>query len=235
MISEATARAAIVLVLLAAVLAPAREARPAEPATAPTLTVTGAGSATARPDTGHIQAGVVTQASTAAQAIRANSEAMTRVLGRLGAAGIRDTDIRTTGLVVMPLRREVRNQRAEIAGYEVTNRVLVKVRDLDRLGVLVDQIVAEGANTLDSIGFSLGDPRPVLDVARERAVADARHRADLYARALGARLGRALKVEEAAPAGPIRPRATMAASAAVPIAPGEEEYSVMVTVTYALE
>lgn len=229
------ARALIVVALLAAVLVGAGEAIADDRAPGAVLTVTGSGSATARPDTAHVQAGVVTQATTAAQAIRANSEAMSRVLRRLAAAGIADTDVRTTGLVVMPLRRDARNQRPEIVGYEVANRVVVRVRALDRLGALVDQIVAEGANALDSIGFSLGDPRPVLDAARERAVADARHRADLYARALGVRLGRAVTVVEAGPAEPIRPRAAMTAAAAVPIAPGEEEYTVTVTVTYALE
>lgn len=233
MIARGASRARIVLVLFAAVLVAPSHASAGE--RTPTLTVTGTGSSTARPDTGHVQAGVVTQSPTAAQAIRANSEAMSRVLARLAALGVRDTDVRTSGLVVMPQRRDGRGERPEIIGYEVTNRVTVTVRNLDRLGALVDQVVGAGANTLAGVGFSLGDPGPVLDVARERAVADARHRAELYARALGVRLGRPLKVEEGAPAGPIRPRATMAASPAVPIAPGEEEYTVTVTVTYALE
>ncbi len=234
MIARTTTRAAVVLVLLAGVLATsAASAEETKPT--PTLTVTGTGSSTARPDTAQIQAGVVTQATTAAAAIRANSDAMKKVLARLVALGVREADVRTSGLVVMPLRRDGRGQRPEITGYEVTNRVSIKVRDVDRLGTLIDQIVADGANTLDGVTFSLGDPGPVLDVARQRAVADARHRAELYARALGVRLGRPLQVHEGEPVIPVRPRAALAAGTAVPIAPGEDEYTVTVTVTYALE
>jgi uncharacterized protein YggE len=119
----------------------------------------------------------------------------------------------------------------------VENRVRLTIRDLGRLGAILDAVVTQGANTVHSIQFSVGDPTSVLDQARRAAVDDAQRQAALYAKAAGVTLGRVLSLreEQAAPPSP-RPMAErmMAAEAAVPMAPGEATFTVRVVVTYEL-
>ena len=202
-----------------------------------TVTVVGTGTVAAAPDLAEITTGVVTQAPTAAQALTANSQAMERLLQGLGALGIAARDIQTTNLSVSPLRRPAREgQPPEITGYEVTNQVRVEVRDLSRLGRVLDQQVGQGANLIYGIHFGRQEPLPLMDEARRRAMADARRRAELYAAAVSLKVGRVVAVQEA---GGVSPRAEMAprlaTAAAVPVAPGEQEIHASVTVTFTLE
>lgn len=202
-----------------------------------TVTVAGTGSVSATPDMAEITTGVVTQAPTAARALAANSQAMERLLQALGALGIVARDIQTTNISVSPLRRQGRDgQSPEITGYEVANQVRVKVRDLARLGGVLDRQVGQGANLVYGIQFGQQEPAPLQDEARRRAMADARRKAELYATAAALKVGRVLAVQEAGAASPrpeMAPRVAM--SAAVPVAPGEQEIQASVTVTFTLE
>ena len=203
-----------------------------------TVTVSGVGTVTAAPDMAEITSGVVTQAPTAAQALGANRQAMEKVLQSLAALGVAARDIQTTNISVSPQRRAVRGEGRppEIVGYEVTNQVRVKVRDLGRLGRVLDEQVTQGANSLYGIRVGLADPAPQLDEARKRAMADARRRADLYAAAASLQTGRVLAVQEAGAAAP-RPEMVgrVMTAGAVPVAPGEQEIQAAVSVTFALE
>lgn len=227
--------ATLAIALVAAACAPM-----ATPDTPPrrisTVTVSGAGIVSAPPDQAEITTGVVTQAPTAAQALAANSQAMERLLQALGGLGIAPRDVQTTNISVSPQRRPGKEGRPlEITGYEVTNQVRVKVRDLARLGRVLDQQVGQGANLVYGIQFGIQEPAPLLDEARKRAMADARAKAELYAAATSTKLGRVLAVQEA---GTVSPRLEMAPrvmSAAVPVAPGEQEIHASVTVTFTLE
>ena len=205
---------------------------------APSIVVVGEGAVSAPPDSAQVRAGVVTEATTAAAAVAANNEAMKRVLKALAAAGVPSKDVQTESLSVQPRYRAGSQGRrqSEIVGYEVSNRVRVTIRELDSLGAVLDDLVRQGVNQLHGIQFSVRDPTRLLDEAREQAVADARRKAELYAQAAGARLGRVLRVEEGRVSrpGPIRVR-SLAAEAAVPVAPGELEFTAQVTVTYAME
>ena len=205
---------------------------------APSITVIGSGAASGPPDTAEVTAGVVTQATTAAQALGQNSAAMEQVLKALAALGIADRDIHTTNVSIVPLRapsQSGRQQPAAVVGYEVTNQVRVRVRNLANLGRLLDTLVSQGANALGGIAFSIADPAPRLEQARIKAIADARQKAQVYAAAAGVKPGRVLFIRDTT-AGLPRPMAARAmASAAVPIAPGEQELEVSVSVTYALE
>ncbi|MFI5328648.1 MAG: SIMPL domain-containing protein, partial [Candidatus Rokuibacteriota bacterium] len=138
----------VVLVVVAlAVAASAPMGHGGHHARASTVTVAGAGTVSAAPDMAEITTGVVTQAPTAAQALAANSQAMERLLQALGTVGVVARYIQTTNISVSPLRRQGRDgQPPEITGYEVTNQVRVKVRDLSRLGRVLDQQVGQGAN-----------------------------------------------------------------------------------------
>jgi uncharacterized protein len=227
--------AALLLALLSAACAPATEPH-AMPRRPPTVTVEGTGTVSAAADQAEITTGVVTQAPTAAQALGTNSQAMERLLQSLGALGIGPRDVQTTNISVSPQRRPPKEGQApEIAGYEVTNQIRIKVRDLARLGRVLDQQVSQGANLVHGIQFGLQEPTPLHDEARKRAMADARRKADLYAAAAGLRVGRVLSVQEAGVRLP-RPEPTLrVSSAAVPVAPGEHEIQASVTVTFTLE
>jgi uncharacterized protein YggE len=205
---------------------------------APSITVVGSGTAAAPPDTAEVTAGVVTQAATAAQALTQNSAAMDRVLKALTGLGIAERDIRTSGVSVMPQRAQPqpgRQQAPAIVGYEVTNQVHVKVRNIAILGQVLDTLVGQGANALGGIAFSVADPAPLLMEARTRAVADARRKAEVYTAAAGVKLGRIIFIRDATPGIPRPMAARMMSTAGVPVAPGEQELEASVSITYGLE
>jgi uncharacterized protein YggE len=209
---------------------------------APSITVVGSGSVSGAPDTAEVTAGVVTQAATASQAMSQNSATMEKVLKALAALGIADRDIHTTNVSIVPQRASPPTGRpapspvpSAVVGYEVTNQVRVRVRNLASLGRLLDTLVSQGANALGGIGFSIADPAPLLEQARSKAIVDARQKAQVYATAAGMKVGRVIFIRDTS-AVPPRPMAgRMMAMAATPIAPGEQELEVSVSVTYALE
>ena len=206
---------------------------------APVLTVVGSGEAAARPDTAEVQAGIVSEATTAREALDANTAAMQALYKTLAAFNIAERDTQTAAFNVSPMyaREERRGQPPRIVAYRVENRVRLTIRALDRLGELLDALVTQGANTIHSIQFRVGNPGPVLDQARQAAVEEARHKATLYARAAGIALGRVLALrEEQAPLPTPLPVAErmVAAEAAVPTAPGEATFTVRVIMTYEL-
>jgi uncharacterized protein len=205
---------------------------------APSITVVGSGSVSGVPDTAEVTAGVVTQAATASQAMSQNSATMAQVLKALAALGIADRDIHTTNVSIVPQRASSQPSRpapSPVVGYEVTNEVRVRVRDLSSLGRLLDTLVSQGANALRGIGFSIADPAPLLEQARSKAIADARQKAQVYATAAGVKVGRVIFIRDASATPPRPMSGRMMAMGATPIAPGEQELEVSVSVTYALE
>lgn len=231
------------LVLLAAAIAlplaafglPARAETAAAPAR---ITVTGEGRVDAVPDLATISLGVTTEARTAAEALSANNAAMAAVLDRLGAAGVAERDLQTTGLSVNPVWSgyERTGGRPEITGFQATNVLTVRVRALDRLGGILDAAVKDGANTLNGLSFGLAAPQPALDEARARAVADARRKAEIIAGAAGARLGRIESITEGGGHSPhpqLRGDSAMMAES-VPVAQGEVSLTASVTVAWHL-
>ena len=205
------------------------------------LVVTGTGEASARPDVAVISAGIVAQADTASAALAENTRAMNAVLEQLRAAGLAQEDIQTAQFAVTPLydTRPPDPQRTEpprIVGYQVSNQVTARVRDIDRLGATLDALVGAGANSIDGLHFEIADPKQMLGEARDAAVADALAKARRYATAAGVQLGEILAIEEAGAYAPPRPMMRAEAMAAsVPIAPGETELSASVTMTFAIE
>jgi uncharacterized protein YggE len=228
----------IALLLAVAVAAPlaAQEKKPGER----TLTVVGSGEASAKPDMAQVHVGVATEAPTAAAALKANTEAMDRLLKTLTARGIEDKDVQTSAFTVAPRHRETApGQKQELLGYEVSNQVAVRVRKLADLGALLDDLVGKGANQVHGIRFTLAEPSTVLDRARERAVVDARRKAELYARAAGVKIVNVRRIEETPMHFPqpemLRFGAVQAQAAPVPVATGELDYHATVTITYTIE
>ena len=224
--------------LLGMLLAAAGPALADEPSR--TIGVTGEGKATAPPDMATIQTGVVTQAPTASRALAANTEAMERIMAVLKRQNVASKDIQTSSFHVQPnYRRDVRGRTLrEIVGYQVTNQLRVRVRNLPTLGEVLDALVQAGSNQVSRIAFGIDNPTGVLNQARSRAVGDARSRAQLYAQAAGVKLGKVLRINEGTAQLP-RPeflgrQMAMQQAAAVPIATGEQEIQVRLGIVFAL-
>lgn len=228
--------------LLAPTLAFAQEPGPRP---TPSVTVSGEGVAAAAPDRALLTSGVVTRAPTASAALKANAEAMTKTFAAIKKAGIEDRDVGTSGLSVQPqydYGNTDQGQRApKLVAYEVRNTVSIRTRNVAGIGDLVDAVVAAGSNQIDGLVFDVSDPVAKLDEARRDAIADARRKAELYAAGTGAKLGAPLMIEEQGDASPeparpmpMRMKAMDAAAPATPIAQGEQELRVRVSVKWEL-
>lgn len=190
------------------------------------------------PDLATISAGVVTQAPTAAQALADNAKAMDRVLAALKAAGIADRDVQTANIGLEPQYRYGENVPPVITGYQARNTVSVRFRDIGKSGAILDALVKQGANQINGPTLSLANPDSALDEARVDAIAKARARAEIYAKALGMRVIRIAAVSESGdvsgPPMPMMFARAEAADAATKIVPGEQEIAVNVTVVFEL-
>lgn len=213
---------------------------PLIPAAGTVLDVVAEGRTTRVPDLATIRAGVVTQAPTAGRALADNAGAMGRVLAALRRAGVAPRDVATAAVSLQPQYRYGENQPPTITGYQATNSVSVRFRDVARAGPILDALAAEGVNQIDGPGLSVGEPDAALDEARVDAVKRARARADLYARAAGLRVERLVSIAEAGQdaGGPERPPVLYARAAAADakteIAPGEKDLTVTLQVRFLL-
>ena len=201
-----------------------------------TITVTGEGVVTAAPDLATVSLGVTTQGATAAEAMAANTAALAKVLERVKAAGVEERDIQTSNLNLNPNWAGTDgNGVPTIQGYVATNVVQLRVRDLPKLGEVLDAAITDGANTLNGISFGLAEPDPAMDEARKEAVAAARARAELLTEAAGVGLGRVLSIAESGGYAPPMPMYRMEAAMAdapVPVEGGEVGVTANVTITW---
>lgn len=222
--------------LLAASAAPA-SAQPAQPRT---IAMTGHGEVKAAPDSATLTAGVSIQAPTAAAALAGDSTRMQAVIAALKKAGIADRAIQTSHFSVSPQYAYANGQPPRLTGYQASNQVSVHVDDIGKVGTLLDALVGAGANQESNISFAIAHPEPLLTEARTNAVADARARAETYAKAAGVRLGSILSISESSIASP-RPIMMRAMAAMAPPAPpppieaGEESVSADVSIMWEIQ
>lgn len=200
------------------------------------LSISARAEASRAPDIASISAGVVTQATDGNTAMRQNAEQMTRVLAAIKAAGIPDKDVQTSGIHLNPQYQYADNQSPKIAGYQASNSVSLKVRDLSRLGKALDALAAQGANQINGPSFEIDQPEPVYDEARLAALKKAQARAETYAKALGLRVRRIVSISESNGGG-FRPMPMMAmargkAEMDTAVAPGETTLSVSLDVVF---
>ncbi len=212
---------------------------PMIPAAGTVLDVSAEGRTTRVPDVATIRAGVVSQAATAAAALSDNAQRMNRVLAALRKAGVAPRDIATASVGLSPQYRYAENQPPVITGYQATNSVSVRFRDVAKSGVILDALVGEGANQIDGPNLSIDQPDAALDEARADAVKRARARAELYARAAGMRVTRIVSItENGENAGSPNPPMLMArasmAKDSTQIVAGEKDVTVNVSVRFLL-
>ena len=196
------------------------------------------GRTTRIPDIATIRAGVVTQGSTAARALADNARRMTAILDALKQAGIEPRDIRTADVSLSPQYRDADNQPPAIIGYQASNNVSIRFRDVGKAGTILDTLVKQGANQIDGPSLSIGQPDAALDEARTDAVKRARARADLYAHAAGMTVSRIVSIAENGQNDGSAPRPMMGylkANVSTPIAAGETDVTVTLSVRFLLK
>jgi len=227
----------LLLPLALAIAAPALADVATTPITGTELDIQATGTSTRTPDIATIGAGVVTQATKAGEAMAANAKAMSATIAALKRAGVADRDIQTQSINLQPQYRYGDNQPPVLTGSQASNRVSVRIRDLGGAGGVIDALVASGANQIDGPTLSVDHPEAALDEARGRALATARARAELYAKAAGLTVRRIVRISESEEARPIiRPMAMMAAKRmeSTPVEAGEQELAVNLSVTFEL-
>jgi uncharacterized protein YggE len=202
------------------------------------ITVTGTGKVTYTPDQAHVTVGASSDGSTAAEAWQKNAELVKKMFDALKKLGLEAKDMKTSSVGVTPRYHYVKDQPPRLLGYTASYTLTLTVRDLDKVGPVLDRAVECGANRDVSIRFSVADPEKLLDQARARAVAEARKKAQLYVQGAGAVLGQVQSISEGSfsPWRDVRfeHMSKPAQGASLPIAAGEQEMNVNVTVTYGI-
>ena len=209
----------------------------AETVPPPMITVSGEATLSVAPDQAEIEAGVTSDAKTAREASEANNAAMGKLLLALKAANIDEKDIQTSRLSLQPQYAPNRPGPSPVTGYRAANRVTVRLHDIPKVASTIDMLAGAGATDIGGIGFSVSNASKLLDDARGQAVADARRKAEIYAKAAGVTLGAPLGISEEGAPGPM-PFRKMAAGMAVsptPVAQGEETLQVTVNVSWAIK
>jgi uncharacterized protein YggE len=191
------------------------------------------------PDIATMSTGVVTRAADANAAMRANAEQMAKVVAAIKAAGIADKDVQTSGINLNPTYQYRDNQPPTITGYEAHNTVNIVVRDIAKLGKILDTLAAVGANQINGPSFDVDKKDEALDEARRKAIANAQARADMYAKTLGMKVRRIVSISEGGQFAPPIPMArgmvAMAKDAAeTSVSPGENTLSVNLDVVFEL-
>ena len=203
-------RAAALFTVIFAAALPAR-ADDAKPAPEARIIVIGEGSVSAAPDHARITSGVTTRAKTAKEASDANAKAMAAILAALQSAGIEQKDIQTSRFSVQPVYTSPGpNMEQRLTGFSVSNQVSVTIRQIDKVGDILDRLVTAGATDAGNVEFLHAEQSKTLDRAREAAMVDARRKAELYAHAAGLTLGSVAWVTEDSPPRCLLPRSRCA-------------------------
>ena len=210
----------------------------------PHITIVGTARAEVAPNLATITLGIVTSLPTARAASEANAKAAQAVIAAAKAQGIGSADIATQSVTLTQTFDEQHDEAGRFtgrkpSGYEATNTLAVRVRDLAKVGALAQSLIESGANRFDGIGFSVEHPEPVLDRLAADAVRNARRQAQLAADAAGVKLGRVLLIEHPGidrPAQPVLYAARMKTAApAIPVEAGTSELEASMEVTWAIE
>jgi uncharacterized protein len=206
----------------------------AQPEKMPSLiTVTGEGEVAIVPDLAILSGGVTTNGKTAREASEANARMMNAVMSALKAAGIAQQDVQTARLSLHPVR-DNKNNELRVIGFQATNQVSVKIRDVAKIADVIDRLIGAGANDISGLQFVVSSPSKPLDQAREAAIADARRKAETYARAANVKLGAAISITEDGSVAPPVPLPMRMAKEATPVSPGEQVQKISVSVSYEL-
>ncbi len=204
------------------------------------IEVSGEGSVRAAPDFARVTLGVTTAGKDAREAMAANAKSANGLVALIKSEGVSPADIQTSDVSISPMFSNQPPAQASaptIIGYSVSDNVTVAVRDISGLGALLDKAVGAGANAIYGIGYGVNDPGALLDKARPLAVADARRKAEIYAAAGGAKIGRLMELSEEPGARPVAFAArnyAPGAAAPTPIEAGQDKLTVTIMARFEL-
>jgi len=203
--------------------------------------VTGRGETTAVPDIATLSLGIEAQGSTVAEAQSQAAVAMDKVMQALKDNGIDKKDIQTQQYSIYPITTWDKDEnREEIIGYRVTNLVVAKIRKVDKVGAVIDAVAKAGGDytRIQGISFTVDDPAPYYEEARNKAVQDAENKAKQFASLTGIKLGKPTYISEGAVYLPVTSKAYLSEGAApapeTPISPGELKITINVQIVYGI-
>ena len=227
------------LVLLGLLFAVVSTSRAQDHQMPPSITVTGQAETSATPDVAQVTVGVTTEAASPSEALAMNTDAMTQLMETLKNSGIEKKSIQTAHFNVSPKYVNEPNRDPKIVGYQVTNQVRADVKDIAKLGEVLDQLVTVGANQMNGISFDVSKAETLKDDARKEAMANALRRAKLYAAAAGAEVGEIVQIAEEVSMPAPRPvmlaKARAMAAEAAPVERGSQDLEARVTATWKLK
>jgi len=201
------------------------------------ITVTGEGIVSTVPDMATIDLGVTHQAKEASVAMAATADAAARILLRLTDLGVASEDMQTSSITLNPVwsnRSSSVSRDARITGFVASESVMVRLRDLDQVGRIMDAVISDGANNFKGLRFSVQDPDPLMNLARQKAVADAIAKAQLLTAAAGVSLGPVQSVTEQGGARPVMMEMSAARAVGMPIAAGEVSINAAVSMVFSI-
>jgi len=202
--------------------------------------VAGTGEVSVVPDIVNLRLGIEATEISVAEAQTQAAEAMNEVMAALTDSGVVEKDIQTQYFSIRQVTRWDREKEQEVVvGYRVTNMVTAKIRDVDKVGSIIDAVAEAGGDLtrIDSIDFSIDDPTAYYEEARKEAMADAKAKAQELAKLAGVKLGKPTYISEGAQFSTPIPRAVAVYEEAVggaptPISPGETKISLTLQVAY---
>jgi len=207
-----------------------------------TIVVSGTGEVYVKPDLAIISFSVVNEAKTVSEAMLENSEKMNEVIGAVKNEGVEGKDLKTTSFNIYP-RYEYNQETGKrtLVGYEVRQELQVKIRDLDKIGTIIETATSSGANEIGSLSLTVDEEDEFKKEARAQAVEKAKAKASELASQLGVRLGKIINFSENyyVPYLPQIDYLTKEAAGGgitAPVAPtietGENKISISVVITY---
>jgi uncharacterized protein len=201
-----------------------------------TISVTGTGRVSVMPDTARATIGVQMQNDDLSQALTNANERMEDVIAALRDEGIPSDQIQTTTFTIQ-VSRDHEAAESPITGYTVINRVQVSVSPVEDIASVIESAIDAGANDIGGISFTVNDNEELVRQAREEAMNNARQTAEHLAELAGVTLGEPVSIQETSTPQPVAQRfdEALAADGAPPIEPGQQQVSVSVSVSYAIE
>lgn len=212
------------------------------PATGPVISLSVTEDVESTPDMATVGTGVQTRALGAREAMRLNAQAMDRLIAAILKSGIARKDIQTSGINLSPqydYSNRAGAQGPRFIGYEASNQLTVKLREITTVGDIIDAMVTAGATNINGPSFGIADTAPLLQQAREKAIRNGNARAQFYAAQTGHHSARLLSISETGQFGPPIPipmvRTMAAEAASTKVEPGQLSTSVTLSFQYVLE
>lgn len=207
-----------------------------------TITVDAEGKVTSKPDIALIDLSVVVQGKTVKEVTKAGNVSMSQVIDAVKKLGIESKDIASTQYNLYPNYVYPDNRSPRIDGYNLTQNIQVKVRNLDQVDDVLDTGISAGANQVGQLTFDIDDPSALKKQAREKAFTAAKDKAKEMADAAGVSLGRVVTFSEGTGYQPpifanyaMKAMSADSGAPAPSIEPGSKELNLTVSVTYEIE